>query len=413
MAPGVRIAVIGAGVVGAACAYFLARAGHDVTLVDRGPVAGGTTSRGEGNILISDKGPGPELRLAQWSGELWRELGRDLGDDAFERESKGGLVVATSEPARAALDAFASEQAAAGVACEQISAGRLHEFEPHLAPGLPGGVYYPDDQQVQPALAAAEMVSAARDFGAIVLQNHEVVAACTDSAGALSGLNIRREGAGEASTLPADVVINAAGTWGSEVAALLGAPIPVLPRRGFILVTEPLPRVIRHKVYTADYVANVASSDEGLETSVVVEGTRGGTVLIGASRERVGFDTRIRYDVVRTLAAAAVELFPILAGVNLLRVYRGFRPYCPDHLPVIGPDPRVPGVWHACGHEGAGIGLAPATGALIAALLAGDAPPVPHRAFAPDRFLGPDGSVQVPDGSLQTAGDVIDDGSRP
>ena len=99
-------------------------------------------------------------------------------------------------------------------------------------------------------------------------------------------------------------------------------------------------------------------------------------MLIGASRERVGFDRPCSVEVVRGLAAQAVRLFPVLADVSLLRVYRGFRPYCPDHLPVIGPDPRVPGLLHACGHEGAGIGLAPATGALIADLLAGRAPEV-------------------------------------
>ena len=87
-------------------------------------------------------------------------------------------------------------------------------------------------------------------------------------------------------------MVNAAGTWGGPLSERLGGPVPVLPRRGFVLVTEPLPRVVRHKVYSADYVANVASSDSGLETSVVVEGTAGGTVLIGASRERVGFDRR-------------------------------------------------------------------------------------------------------------------------
>jgi glycine/D-amino acid oxidase-like deaminating enzyme len=160
----------------------------------------------------------------------------------------------------------------------------------------------------------------------------------------------------------------------------------VLPRRGFILVTEPLPRVVRHKVYSADYVANVASEDAGLETSVVVEGTRAGTVLIGASRERVGFDRRISLTVLRLLAAQAVGLFPFLAEVNLLRSYVGFRPYCPDHLPVIGLDPRVPGLVHACGHEGAGIGLAAATGHLIAQTLTGSTPDLDLAPFRPDRF---------------------------
>ena len=181
-------------------------------------------------------------------------------------------------------------------------------------------------------------------------------------------------------------MINAAGTWAGEVAALAGAPIPVLPRRGFILVTEPLPRVVRHKVYTAEYVANVASSDAGLETSVVIEGTRGGTVLIGASRERVGFDTSMSLRVIRRLAAQAVGLFPILADVSLLRTYLGFRPYCPDHLPIIGEDPRVPGLLHACGHEGAGIGLAAATAELLAQHVTGRTPDLDLAPFRPDRF---------------------------
>jgi glycine/D-amino acid oxidase-like deaminating enzyme len=73
--------------------------------------------------------------------------------------------------------------------------------------------------------------------------------------------------------------------------------------------------------------------------------------------------------------------------VQLLRVYRGFRPYCPDHLPVIGPDPRVPGILHACGHEGAGIGLATATGALIASHLTGSGFVVDPGPYLPDRLI--------------------------
>jgi glycine/D-amino acid oxidase-like deaminating enzyme len=112
-------------------------------------------------------------------------------------------------------------------------------------------------------------------------------------------------------------------------------------------------------VYDSDYVSNVASSDADLQTSTVVEGTRSGTILIGASRERIGFDGSMNYEILRRLAAQATSLFPILRDVQLLRAYRGFRPYAPDHLPVIGEDGKVGGLWHSAGHEGAGIGLAP------------------------------------------------------
>ncbi|MEU8630027.1 FAD-dependent oxidoreductase [Streptomyces sp. NPDC048669] len=378
-----KVVVVGAGIVGAACAFHAASAGLDVTVLDRGPVGAGTTSRGEGNILLSDKEPGPELELARLSRDLWDEAGEELGPETVELEAKGGLVVASTPEALGALHAFAARQAGAGVRIEAVE--RVGELEPHIAPGLPGGVHYPQDAQVQPVLAAAALLRAAVRHGART-HTGEAAAAVTGAGGRITGVRTA-----DGTVLPADAVVNAAGTWGGEVGRRLGAPVEILPRRGFVLVTEPLPPMIRHKVYSADYVANVASSDEGLETSCVVEGTRAGTILIGASRERVGFDTAMNPAVVATLAAQACRLFPFLRGVHLIRAYRGFRPYCPDHLPVIGPDPRVPGIVHACGHEGAGIGLAPGTGALVTAQLLGrpwrGADPAAHTGLLPDRFL--------------------------
>lgn len=113
-------------------------------------------------------------------------------------------------------------------------------------------------------------------------------------------------------------------------------------------------------------------------------------MLIGASRERVGFDRSFSLPVVRALAAGATRLFPFLEHVRAMRTYLGFRPYMPDHLPAIGPDPRVPGLFHACGHEGAGIGLAPGTGHLIAQTLADKVPEPSLAPFRPDRFDHPD-----------------------
>jgi len=373
--------VIGAGIVGAACCYYLARAGLKVAVIERGAVAAGTTGAGEGNILVSDKEPGPELELAQLSVRLWLQLGDELGPDA-ELEPKGGLVVAAGPEERRQLDKFAAAQAAAGVEVLYVGPAGLRDLEPHLADGLAGGVLYPEDMQVQPMMAAALMLRAARDLGA-ELRLHEEVTAIETAAGRVAGVRTSAGG------LSAGLVVNAAGTWAGELAARAGLALPVLPRRGFIVVTEPLPRMIRHKVYTADYVANVASGSAGLEISTVVEATASGTVLIGASRERVGFDRTSSMKIVGTLAAQAVRLFPVLAGVRAIRFYRGFRPYCPDHLPVIGPDSRLPGLLHACGHEGAGVGLAPVTGYLIAQIATGKEAPVPLAPFDPGRFGEP------------------------
>jgi D-hydroxyproline dehydrogenase subunit beta len=374
------VIVVGAGVVGAACAYYAARAGLDVTVLDRGPVAGGTTGSGEGNVLVSDKEPGPELELAVLSNRLWRALAEPGG---FEFEAKGGLVVAETPGVWRRLAELAAKQ---DVEHTLVPAGALRDYEPHLAGGLAGGVHYPQDAQVQPMLAAATLLKRGADRfgrGTLRLRLGAAVTGFTRSGERLTGVR----------TTHGDVlggaVINAAGTWGGEVAALAGVHLPVLPRRGFILVTEPLREpLIRHKVYTAAYVTNVASDSAALETSAVVEGTPAGTVLIGASRERVGFDRTTSVPVLARLAAQAVALFPALREVRAIRSYCGFRPYCPDHLPVIGADPRVPGLYHACGHEGAGIGLAPATGHLLAQVLTGARPDLDLRPFRPDRFEG-------------------------
>lgn len=373
------VIVVGAGVVGAACAYYAARSGLRVTVLDRGPVAGGTTGAGEGNLLVSDKEPGPELDLALLSTRMWRELAEEL-PRRIEYEPKGGLVVASDEARMAALRGFAATQATAGVVAEEVGADRLHDLEPHLAPGLAGGFHYPQDAQVMPALAAAHLLRAAGDRVRLRL-GEEVTGLLTGASGEIRGVRT------VAGPLHAPYVVNAAGTWGGELARHAGVELPVLPRRGFVLVTEPLPRVVRHKVYAADYVADVASGSAALQTSAVVEGTPAGPVLIGASRERVGFDRTLSVEALRRLAAQATALFPLLAGVRAIRTYPGFRPYLPDHLPAIGPDPRAPGLLHACGHEGAGIGLAPVTGLIVARSLTGAEPPLDIIPFRPERFV--------------------------
>jgi len=370
--------VIGAGIVGACAALSLTNAGLKVMIIDRGSVASGTTGAGEGNILVSDKDPGPELTLALKSRDLWFELQEDVGD-SFELEAKGGVVVARHDSS--ALMKLAEHQRAAGVLAQSVNSSELHTLEPYLHPDLSEGVFYPQDAQCQPMLAAAriiqtvlarggQLVSQARVTGFEISEN--TIKAVVTSRG----------------TFYAPMVVNASGTWAGEIAALAGSHLPIAPRKGFILVTEPAPQYIFHKVYDSDYVANVASSDADLQTSTVVEGTRSGTILIGASRERIGFDGSMNYEIVRKLAAQATSLFPVLRDVQLLRVYRGFRPYAPDHLPVIGEDSLISGLWHSAGHEGAGIGLAPGSAALITDAILGRESFMNAQAFSPQRFAG-------------------------
>lgn len=365
---GTRVAVLGAGIVGAACARELALAGLDVTVVDRGAPASATTAHGEGNVLVSDKGPGPELELAQLSRRLWPQVLARIAErsaraaEAVEWEPKGGIVVATTEAGARGLTRFAAGQRGAGIRAEALDAAALAAAEPCVTREQTAALHYPDDAQVQPAAAAAALLGDALAAGAALRTGREVLGAVT-RAGRLTGVRT------SAGLLEADLFVNAAGPWAGELSARLGAPVGVRPRRGDVLVTTPLPPTVFHKVYDADYVGAVGSGAGDLQTSAVVESTRGGSVLIGSSRRRVGFDDRLRPEVLSAVATKALRLFPTLAGVPVMRAYGGFRPYVPDHLPVIGADPRLAGLWHAGGHEGAGIGLSVGTAALLRDLM--------------------------------------------
>ncbi|RCK68850.1 FAD-binding oxidoreductase [Desertihabitans brevis] len=364
--------------MGAAVACFCARAGLSVTVLDRGAPGGGTSSAGEGNLLVSDKEQGPELDLALYSLGIWSgELAE--GADRWEYEPKGGIVVARHETELAALQELTRAQRAAGVEAVDVDLPDLLTMEPHLDPGMAGAAFYPQDAQVQPVLATLHLLALARAAGAVVRPG-ETVTAIERSGDRVVAVRT------DHGRVPCGAVVNAAGPWAGAVAELAGVSVPVLPRRGFVLVSEPVPLTVRHKVYAADYVADVGSSDDALQSSPVVEGTPAGTILIGSTRERVGFDKTASPVALARLAQGAIGLFPGLAGLRALRCYSGFRPYLPDHLPAVGEDARLPGLWHACGHEGAGIGCSVGTGKLLSQALRGERPDLDLTPFAPARF---------------------------
>ena len=369
------VVIIGAGIVGSMCAHYVSKTGLKTLVIDRGTVASGTTGAGEGNIMVSDKSPGPELELALISRDLWFEVADDVGNE-FELVAKGGLSVSRGDASN--LFALAESQINVGVQATKVATSEIRKLEPYISEAIQSGVHYPQDAQCQPMLAAAHILRISQKRGTNFIGHQEVLKIETRSQGL-----IVRTGEYE---IECEFVVNAAGTWAGEIAKLAGSELPIMPRRGFILVTAPLPHYVNHKVYDSDYVDNVASSDADLQTSTVIEGTKSGTILIGASRERVGFDRSIDVKVIKKLARQATSLFPILRSAQILRVYNGFRPYSPDHLPVIGPDSKIPRLLHCAGHEGAGIGLSAASGKLIAQIINGKATLVNPEPFLPARF---------------------------
>jgi glycine/D-amino acid oxidase-like deaminating enzyme len=329
--------VVGAGICGAAAAFFLRERGMEVLLIDRGAVAGGTTGVGEGNVLVCDKRPGAERELALVGRELWLELGERFPDARVTR--KGALLL------------------------DHPNGSPAPELEPELAPGL-RVLREPDDLQVDPAGFTRAL--------AAELDVREGAAASSIERG-----GVTLEG-GE--RLACEHVVLATGPWAAELTGL-----PLEPRKGQLVALAAPPGLIRHKLIEAAYMDAVADTDEGLAIAVVVEQTLDGEeVLVGSSRERVGFDPAVREDITHAMLERAARFVPRLRDLPVTRSWCGFRPWLPDGLPAIGP--LGDGIWTSTGHEGAGVCHGPISGRLLAQMICGERPALDPTPFDPRRF---------------------------
>jgi glycine/D-amino acid oxidase-like deaminating enzyme len=373
-----EVAVVGAGIVGAATAWELQERGVDVVLLDRGEVSGATTGLGEGNVLCSDKDPGPELALTVAGLAIYDELDERLGEIARIRR-KGALIVHRQADTWAAEPGRLTALAAAGVHGRLVDADELRSVEPELTGAVQGASFFPRDLQCAPrAIARALAADVRRVHAGVAVQDIDL------AAGRVAAL---RTSAGR---LPCAAAVIAAGPWSGALAQAAGVALPLEPRKGqLVRLRAPRPdeRFIRHKVVEAGYLASVTSAVAGLQVTTVLETTWEGDVLVGSSRERRGFDLGVDEAVSRAMLGRAVELMPGLSGLPFDGAWSGLRPWLPDHLPAIGPSGAVGGLWLATGHEGAGVALGPVTGRLVAQLYAGEEPAVDPAPFAPDRFL--------------------------
>lgn len=379
------VIVIGAGIVGAACAHSLARAGLDVHLVEREAPARGASGACEGNLVLWDRPTAADLRLARRSHQRWAELATELLDEAgidIEFDRKGSLMIATDEADAEAARAKCAWLADQGVEFEWLDPVGLHEVEPDLrAEAAVAAAFFPRDAQIEPRLATAALVIAAHRRGATV-HLHEPVLELSASA---SGTIVRT--ASHVISAPRTVV--AAGVQTPQLLSPLGVSLPVLARKGQIAVVAGAPVRVRHKVMEAGYVRTVASSDAGLQVAAVVESTKAGTLLLGSSRVVTDpADTAVNLDVLASIVARALHFYPGIGRGQVVRSYAGLRPMSPDHVPIIGPVPGVPGVIVATGHEGGGVMMAAATGDLVAELVTGREGPLPADPYLPDRLFG-------------------------
>jgi glycine/D-amino acid oxidase-like deaminating enzyme len=360
--------VVGAGIVGAACAAALARDGWRVTVIERTFAASGTTAAGMGHVVVMDDSP-EQLALTAYSEHLWRELQPEL-DARSEVEHCGTLWVAEDESQLESLAAKQAAYAAAGVRSEILDARALAEAEPQLRGGLAGALRVPDDSVVYPPGAALRLLDLARAAGARVLEEREVTGFAANGV-------LLRDG-----RLHADVVVNAAGTF----AAALTRGLPIVPRKGHLAITDRMAGYCRHQLVELGYLtsAHVMTSES---VAFNVQPRRTGQVLIGSSRELVGWDASINRRILARMLSRAIDFMPSLARAPVIRCWTGFRPATPDKLPLIGRWEPTPGLWIAAGHEGLGITTSLATASLLADQIAGRPTAIPCEPFSPMRSV--------------------------
>lgn len=371
--------VIGAGVIGASIAYHLTRLGIRPLVVEEHDPAAGSSGACDGLVFLQSKKPGLHLKLALESRARFDALQEVLGR-GIEFRATGGMCLVETAAELAAVRQIVAEQRATGLEVELLDGDAARRREPALSERVIAATWSPADAQVNPYGLTFAFLRAARAAGAEVVTGSPAVGIRAAS-GRVEAVQLPD---GEIST---PVVINAAGARAPEVGRWLGLEIPITPRRGQILVTAAVPPLIRHCLISARYVAakfdpEIARSGMGFS----VEQTDNGNLLIGSTREFVGFDRRTTLDGLRTIAARIAPVIPALKRVPVIRAFGGLRPYTPDGLPILGPVAGVQGFVMAAGHEGDGIALSAVTGEIIAEWVATGRTQFPLDAFRLERF---------------------------
>ncbi len=363
------VIVIGAGIIGAACADALAARGLQVTVVEQDAVGSGATAAGMGHLVAMDDNAA-ELALSSWSIRLWNEF-VDEHPHNQEYSRCGTIWVASDEEELAAAKAKGSNMRAHGLPCELLDAQALYGQEAALRPGLAGGLLVGGDGLVYPPKSARILLDRARSRGAQLVAG--AVAAIEDQAVLL------RDG----HRLHADSIVLAAG---ARCAELLPA-LPLQAKKGHLAITDRYPGFIRHQLVELGYIKSAhAASGDSVAFNLQPRPT--GQILIGSSRQ---FSASLDAEpaMLSRMLRHAAGFVPQLTGLNVLRCWTGLRAASPDGLPLIGPWPARRGLWLATGHEGLGITTSLATAQLLAAQMTDGSVPIPLQPYLPQRFMLP------------------------
>ncbi|SDI06406.1 NAD(P)/FAD-dependent oxidoreductase [Alteribacillus bidgolensis] len=363
--------IIGGGIIGSAIAYYTAKAGHDVVLIEKGEFASGTSSKCDGNILAIDKDPGFDSQMSLVSQKLVHELKGEL-NGSFEYRNPGSILVCETDEEMEAAQKWVNQQEEAGLPFRMLDRADLREESEYFADDLPGGLECASDATVNPYLMTYALIDGAKLYGAS-FYSHTEVNNIEKEIGTNQYVVDTSKGA-----IRADKVINAGGVWAPLISKMLDEDIdiPIQPRKGHIIVAAREMPLGMRKVMEFGYLISkfggerqVDAETEKYGVALVFEPTESQNFLIGSSREFNGFQTKVDFHVVKKIAHRAIRFYPKLKDMLIIRSYAGLRPWTPDHLPIVSEVKGYKGFYIAAGHEGDGISLAAVTGKLIQELI--------------------------------------------
>ena len=376
------VIVIGAGIVGAACAHELAAQGLNVLVIERAGVGGGVTAAGMGHLVVMDDTPA-EFALSAWSLALWHALAPRLdARHAFVR--CGTLWVAADEEELALAQTRQQALQRQGVACSMLDARQLREAEPALRKGLVGGMIVDGDAVVYAPAVSAWLLEQPVS-GRITCRTQTQVARIDRA-----GVHLAN---GE--VLGAGAVLVANGLQALDLMPRL----PLRAKKGHLLITDRYPGTIRHQILELGYIKS-AHNASGTSVAFNVQPRPTGQLLIGSSRQFDGTDPAVEPAILARMLRRAADYLPQLPALNAIRAWTGFRPASSDGMPLIGPaepfaaDDGHRSTWLATGHEGLGVTTALGTAKLIAAQMLGRDADIDATPYLPARFAL-EGTVHV------------------
>lgn len=358
--------VLGAGIVGAACALECALAGMRVAVVERDPIGGGATAAGMGHIVAMDDSEA-QFALTSYSQSLWNAMAPEL-PASVEYHRCGTIWVAADEEEMAVVGRKLHSYAARGIPAEVLDAHALAEAEPNLSRSLAGGLRVSSDAVLYPPCAARHLLEEARRYKAELL--------CGVVIRASHGRVLLRDGM----EIQSPVIINATGALAPE----LTPGIAVRKRKGHLIITDRYPDFVRHQLVELGYLKSAHSSTVD-SVAFNVQPRTTGQVLIGSSRQYEAEDAGVDREIVAAMIDRAALYIPGLAALSALRIWSGFRAATPDKLPLIGPT-EDPTIFLATGHEGLGITTSLATARLLADHLLGRPSAIPLDPYLPSRL---------------------------